>query len=189
MKTLQAIQGVCGLGKWLGKLVVAGLLLAGAGQASAANLGTCTGTITTTYDPPITTVAQDVTATIVSNYVLCSSLVPLFVGTGTGVAVNEFKGATCAQIVTPTSTFGDKTITYSGGDTTTLAGSGATVARVDLGTSFAVTRTSAVTAGRFAGGNGVETAIVLKTSLASCSDLTPLAQTTGATTLEFVSVP
>ncbi|GAA5786715.1 hypothetical protein GCM10007860_23240 [Chitiniphilus shinanonensis] len=189
MKTWQAIQGVCGLSKWLGKLMVAGMLLAGAGQASAVSLGTCTGTLTTTFSPAITTVPQDVTATVASVYAVCNSVLPLWVGSGTGVAVNHLKGSTCAQITTPTSTFGDKTIVYSDAAGSTISGTGATVARVDLGASYAVTRTSTVQSGEFAGANAVETAIVLKSDLASCSDLTPLAQTSGATTLEFVSVP
>ncbi|TJZ66681.1 hypothetical protein FAZ21_17170 [Chitiniphilus eburneus] len=189
--TFQSILNArAGWGKLLTKLAVAGLLLGGVyGQASAANLGTCTGILTTTFSPAITDVEQDVTATVSSTYVLCTSLLPVFIGTGTGTATNQLKGSKCAQITTPTSTFGDKTIVYSDGAGSTLAGSGATVARVDLGTSYAVTRTSTVLSGEFAGANAVETALVLKTSLASCSTATPLAQTSGATTLQFVSVP
>ncbi|WP_236943651.1 hypothetical protein [Jeongeupia sp. USM3] len=158
-------------------------------QASAAALGSCTGILTTTYNPAITNVPQDVTATVTSTYVNCTSVIPLFVGSGTGTAVNHLKGSTCAQIATPGSTYGDKTIVYSDGAGSTLAGAGATVARVDLGASYAVTRTSSVETGEFKGANAVETLLVLKTSLASCSDNTPLTQTSGATTLEFVGVP
>ncbi len=140
---------------------------------------TCIGTVADSYTPGLTNTSQLIHRTTITDYPSCTELLPLWSGTAHGESIFFDSQMSCEELELPGgSPIGNKTLTWSDGETSVWNGPAPLVTRVDNNT--VIVRTSTVLSGRYLGKTVIETLVYPNLQIDACA-------TNGVTQLNGVA--